>query len=373
MNKNISLVSISNKSVASLSYLVTEYGFLLDLSNDLLIQLDPNFPEGPERQEYLEKLEKAIRVRNAKTDKEKTFALIMETSPTETHLYIHTDFLNTFRDIWDVDLEMRVEGHFTYPDPNTGNSNRMLTAEFSTADKKMKYKDGHAFCIQMKALGEEFNRSVLELENTTVTIQIQLFVEDEGLLNRSNNAGGIGKICKTIQSDKIYSDVSIVANDNSVFQANKCFLAVHSPVLKACMENFEESKTNKIQSAFSGGCVQALLEFVYTLEIQKAIECSKLAVELFQASHYYEMVQLEGMLSEMMLQKGNSWFDVNSAIELFRFVGKIETSSSAKLKSKLAQVLKGKRCELKDSDNFKSMFVEDWNSALEFCLMSLEK
>ncbi|CAL8139426.1 unnamed protein product [Orchesella dallaii] len=304
------------------------------------------------------------------------------TTPTEARLFIRGDFIKTLQEIWGINLGLRVEGHFTYPDPNTGTGsfNRMNTAEFSTANMEIKYNIGSASCVctNMKVLRDEFNRSVLELGNTTVTLQVRLFVKNGVRLfvkkpKHSNKAGGLKNLNKKIQSDKIYSDVSIVANDSSVFPANKCFLVVHSPVLKACMENFEESKTNKIHSAFSGACVQALLEFIYTLEIPKAIECSKLTVELFQAAHFYEMVQLEEMLGEMILQKGNSWFDVDTAIELFRFVGKIETSSCAKLKSKLVQVLKEKGCELTDSENFKSMFAEDWNTALEFCVMALKK
>ncbi|CAL8139430.1 unnamed protein product [Orchesella dallaii] len=373
MNKNICLVSISDKSPASLRYMKSKRGFFFNLRHAIDMQIDPKFPESPERQEHLEKLKKATE-RVAKMEGTKPLIFRMETSPTtpsEASLYIRGEFIKILQDIWGKDLGLRVEGHFTYPDPYT----RMFTAEFSSSNKEIICDSGLStyMCFDIKVLGEEFKWSVLELKNTTVTLQFRLFVEDEVLPKRSNNADGLQKICKTIQSNRTYSDVSIVANDSSVFPANKCFLVVHSPVLKACMENFEESKTNKIHSAFSGGCVQALLEFIYTLEIPNAIECSKLAVELFQAAHFYEMVQLEEMLSEMIFQKGNSWFDVNAAIELFRFVGKIETYSCAKLKSKLVQVLKEKECELKDSDNFKSLFAEDWNTALEFCVMALKK
>ncbi|CAL8076033.1 unnamed protein product [Orchesella dallaii] len=181
--------------------------------------------------------------------------------------------------------------------------------------------------------------------NISVTVNIRLRVEDEYIPGHGSDSDKLALICKSILEHNIHSDISIVASDGSILSANKCFLAAHSPVLKVSLENnFAESKNNKIEMPdASKECVESLIGYFYTMDIPEAEKCSNLAVELYQVAHKYEVTTLEEKISELLLLRSNSWYDVDAAVELLQFVKRVETSSGAdmrKMKTKVVQMLK---------------------------------
>ncbi|ODM87948.1 BTB and MATH domain-containing protein 42 [Orchesella cincta] len=203
-----------------------------------------------------------------------------------------------------------------------------------------------------------------------ITINVSMDVEDDYLSH--SNLAQLAVVCKTIQEDTIDKDVTIVAKGQERVSANKCFLKVHSPVLRALLEgSFEEAKTSEIKMEYSAESIKSLLDYMYTMNFREAVNCSTLAVELLEVANYYQVKLLEEKLMELFLQKANSWFDGNAAIELFRLATKIEMRLSSELKSKAIHVLKEKG-NPRNFENLRKLFATDWDAALELTVMALE-
>jgi len=175
----------------------------------------------------------------------------------------------------------------------------------------------------------------------------------------------LSKTCENILSQKLNTDVSIVASDGSVFECHKCFLsgeisfmkylnfiftyivlqllilnfAVNSTVFAAMLDSdMEEKKTSRVHlEDVSAECVKALLEYLYTFKISEGGKCSKLAVELFQVAHKYHVRQLEQGIGKILLNQVNTWYDVDAALQLFQFARNVEEHKG--LRVKCVQVL----------------------------------
>ncbi|CAL8085337.1 unnamed protein product [Orchesella dallaii] len=234
------------------------------------------------------------------------------------------------------------------------------------------------FCKDISAklsdgLADVSNDSSKRLDSLSATVTIRLEVEDGYIYDEGKDVEDKMSICRNIFQNSIHSDVSIVAANRTIIPSHKCFLATHSSVLKAMLENnFQESKSNEIiMDDVSEEGVKALLEYIYTWEITEAVRSSKVAVELFQVAHKYDIKQLEEKLARMILQRGNKWFQVDATIDLFRFARKIE-ANSGDLKDKAVQALRTKREELMKSNGFKKLFTDDWETSMELCAMSLQ-
>jgi len=103
--------------------------------------------------------------------------------------------------------------------------------------------------------------------------------------------------------------------------------------------DFQESKSNRIEMPdVSEECVKAMLEFIYSMKLTEPFNCSMVAVELFHMAHKYDICLLEEKLAEMLPQRATKWYNVNAAVDLFRFVRNVDKYGS--LKKKMIQVLK---------------------------------
>lgn len=99
-------------------------------------------------------------------------------------------------------------------------------------------------------------------------------------------------------------------------------------------DTFEESKTGEIQfEDISEAGLRAFLEYLYYFSISKPAENCGVAVELFKAGHKYDVERLEKQMSELLLAKEESWFDLEHTVTLFRFLKKLEGYEELKLKA----------------------------------------
>ncbi|ODM86561.1 BTB/POZ domain-containing protein [Orchesella cincta] len=209
--------------------------------------------------------------------------------------------------------------------------------------------------------------------NKSLRLIIYLIILDDYLPDLDLDQ--LAAVCKTVQ-ENIQKDVTILANSTDgpgqeVLSANKAFLMAHSPVLKALFEgNIAESNKYTIKMEFSVDCVQAMLDYMFTLSFWPAIKSSRLAVKLFQAAHHYQIQHLEDKLVEMLLERRNSWFEADAAFELFQTASRIELHSSAELKKKAVEILKSKG-NLRESAELAKLYDEDRDTALELTSVAL--
>lgn len=99
-------------------------------------------------------------------------------------------------------------------------------------------------------------------------------------------------------------------------------------------DTYEESKTGIIHiEDMSEAGVRAFLEFLYYFSISKPSESFGIAVELFKAGHKYDVERLETEMSNLILAKEVSWFDLENTVTLFRFLKHLDGYEGIKLKA----------------------------------------
>ncbi|CAL8130887.1 unnamed protein product [Orchesella dallaii] len=208
-----------------------------------------------------------------------------------------------------------------------------------------------------------------------VTVSLDLVIASGGIVADDPTAifGKLSNTCESILSRKVNTDLNIIASNGAILECHKCFLSVNSPVLAAMLESgLEESKSSRIELVdVSENCVKALLEYLYTFKITQSRKCSILAVELFQVAHKYDIRQLEEDLAHILLAQVNSWYDVNAALDLFRFARNVEEHCSLKLKC--VEVLQLNADELLKSEKYQGLFQEDLATAMELCAIALKQ
>ncbi|CAL8130885.1 unnamed protein product [Orchesella dallaii] len=218
-------------------------------------------------------------------------------------------------------------------------------------------------------------RSSAIVLNVTVNLDLQI-ANGGSLANEGDPAAIYGKLsntCENILSRKVNTDLNIIASNGAILECHKCFLSVNSSVLGAMLESgLEESKSSRIELVdVSENCVKALLEYLYTFKITQSRKCSILTVELFQVAHKYDIRQLEEELAQILQAQVNSWYDVNAALDLFRFARNVVEHNNLKLKC--VEVLQLKADELLKSEKYKRLFNEDLVTAMELCAIALKK
>ncbi|ODM88776.1 BTB/POZ domain-containing protein [Orchesella cincta] len=214
-----------------------------------------------------------------------------------------------------------------------------------------------------------------------ITVSLNVTCEDAGevdgvysLKTEDNDVfGKLSSTCENILSRKVNADLTIIASNRAALKCHKCFLSVNSTVLAAMLDsNMKESKSSQIELLdVTEPCVKALLEYLYTFKITQGRKSSKLAVEMFQVAHKYDISQLEKEMAQILLERANSWYDVNAALDLFRFSRNVEEHKTIKLKC--VQVLQLKAEELLKSENYKKLFNEDLTTAMELCAIALKR
>ncbi|CAL8130883.1 unnamed protein product [Orchesella dallaii] len=210
-----------------------------------------------------------------------------------------------------------------------------------------------------------------------VTVSLDLEIANGGSLADEGNPtaiyGKLSNTCENILSRKVNTDLNIIASNGAILECHKCFLSVNSSVFAAMLESgLEESRSSRIELVdVSETCVKALLEYLYTFRITQSRKCSVLAVELFQVAHKYDIQQLEEELAQILQAQVNSWYNVNAALDLFRFARNVKEHNSLKLKC--VEVLQLKADELLKSEKYKRLFNEDLVTAMELCAIALKK
>lgn len=97
---------------------------------------------------------------------------------------------------------------------------------------------------------------------------------------------------------------------------------------------YAESETNVVEMVdMTTESVKAFLAYLYYFDINKAVASSKTAVEVFQASHKYNVSSLEKQIRGILVTKPDNWFDVDAALDLFLFARNLENGDELKLRA----------------------------------------
>ncbi|XP_073814363.1 speckle-type POZ protein-like [Musca autumnalis] len=110
---------------------------------------------------------------------------------------------------------------------------------------------------------------------------------------------GIQKDFADIFASKEFSDVTLVAQDGIKLKAHKAILCARSQVFAAMFRNnFEESKTNRIQiDDMDAEVIEEMLKFLYT----GGDISEKFAEELFIAANKYSLLDLQTMCENTLI------------------------------------------------------------------------
>ncbi|CAL8130839.1 unnamed protein product [Orchesella dallaii] len=234
-----------------------------------------------------------------------------------------------------------------------------------------------AFCENIEIpLPENFidtcnnHRAISDIVSNMI-VNIWLAVDDLCINHIGDGFLSLQRTCAEILNRQIYIDAAIVCANGSILPCHQCYLAVRSPVLSTMLKSQpQNTKSIRIEMLdVSEDCVKALLTYLYTLETTEPFQNCRLAVELFQVSHKYEISSLGNHLGGMFSEKSNKWFDANAALDLFRFTRQSEKFTQIKLQ--MISVLKSKGKLLTESENYMRLFLEDPSAAMEMCTIAL--
>lgn len=110
---------------------------------------------------------------------------------------------------------------------------------------------------------------------------------------------------------------------------------VQSDVLEKKFKGcYAESEINVVEMVdMTTATVQAFLAYLYYFDTDKAADSSTIAVEVFQASHKYNVSSLKEEMKRFLLTKPDKWFEVEAALELFLFARNLEEENELKMRA----------------------------------------
>lgn len=143
-----------------------------------------------------------------------------------------------------------------------------------------------------------------------------------------------------ILKQEVATDVTITSVNGAKVKCHKSFLTVRSPVFKAMFESdMEEKITSNVEMVeMTEVGVRAFLAYLYYMDTKDAQKNCEVALELLEASHKYDIEEMEKTLKGIIINKDNVWFTVDMVLKLFLFARNLE--GGADLKTKAVRVLK---------------------------------
>ncbi|ODM93065.1 BTB/POZ domain-containing protein, partial [Orchesella cincta] len=285
---------------------------------------------------------------------------------------VHGRLLEELRDLCSEFIKLKFEGTIAGQPFIT---KAMWIFAYYTIDKVSDeggcWEFNHAIQAYCEDVAVKLPQSIIsysKLETTefvTVTASsIRFKVKDSYIYLQGEEESMIGRRCqlkvlKTIMCHEASSDISIQGIDDVKVPAHKCFLIAQSPVLKEMLQQYTFGRLKLADISLN--CLRALLEYLYTFEISRAVKSPKVAVDLFVAANKYEIQPLQDKLAKMILERRIGWFHITPTLDLFLCVRKLgKTTTTDELKRKIGQVLKWNGKELiMQSEGYQRLVVDD--------------
>ncbi|CAL8130951.1 unnamed protein product [Orchesella dallaii] len=183
-------------------------------------------------------------------------------------------------------------------------------------------------------------------------------------------------VLEKLFDEKLLADCSLVLSNGTEVKCHRNVLAAHSDVFHTMLTSgFSESTSNKIEMTdVSEEGLNIFLNYLYKDKINTEVIEEEIAVELLQISHKYNVSALESIMLEMLFNKPNNWFSVDSALSLY-FITVNVTAHSA-LCEKMFDIIKrnsyGNTQKLRSSTLYKEMEEKNPKEALNLLYKLLE-
>ncbi|CAL8108342.1 unnamed protein product [Orchesella dallaii] len=124
---------------------------------------------------------------------------------------------------------------------------------------------------------------------------------------------------KAILEEELHTDFVLVAGDGGKIPCSKDRLSSRSKVFCGMLKSgMKESTENECKlEGMSKEGVKALLKYIYYFSVEDALQDPKIAMELLEAGHKYDVILLEDAMKRIFIGKPEEWFTVDAALLLF--------------------------------------------------------
>ncbi|CAL8108334.1 unnamed protein product [Orchesella dallaii] len=163
---------------------------------------------------------------------------------------------------------------------------------------------------------------------------------------------------KVILEEEMHTDFSLVAANGDKIPCNKVYLASRSPVFRQMLKSgMKESTANecKLENMSKEG-VKALLKYIYYFSVEDALQAPKIALELMEAGHMYDILNLANTMKQIFIGKPQEWFTIDTALLLFLWSIKVDDFEDAT--NKAVVVINRKWNDVSKSSMYKEQFVQ---------------
>ncbi|ODM87364.1 Speckle-type POZ protein [Orchesella cincta] len=177
-----------------------------------------------------------------------------------------------------------------------------------------------------------------------------------------------------LYTDKMLASCVLVASNGEEFPAHRCILAAQSTVFHTMFKSeFRESQTNRVElKDITKSCLEVLLAYFYGRDINLKQIPDKIATQLIQAAHKYDISGLERLMLQLLLNKPTDWFTMDNMIVLYHFTVNVDGDKFQLLTDKLLNIMKRYPQQLKTSEAYQNFMKDHPENAAELFIKLLE-
>ncbi|CAL8108337.1 unnamed protein product [Orchesella dallaii] len=187
-------------------------------------------------------------------------------------------------------------------------------------------------------------------------VSVQLIPGEGGGGTLAGLAPAMNPVGRKFLEENLHSDFTIIAQNRTRIPTHKLVLAAHSPVFQRMLESdCQETMENIIELDNSKEGVMAFLKFLYYSDIEDPIGNERVALELLELGHKYEISSLENVMKALFLSV--DCYSVDVAVTLFHRSGMV--AGYEDLKAKAVRSIKLRKNDLKESTVFDELVRKD--------------
>ncbi|CAL8131828.1 unnamed protein product [Orchesella dallaii] len=165
-------------------------------------------------------------------------------------------------------------------------------------------------------------------------------------------------IAKSILEEEMHTDFSLVAANGDKIPCNKVCSVSRSPVFRQMLKSgMKESTANECNlDNISKEGVKALLKYIYYFSVEDALQAPKIALELMQAGHMYDILNLANAMKQIFIGKPQEWFTIDTTLLLFLWSIKVDDFED--VTNKAVVVINRKWNDVRKASMYKERFVQ---------------
>jgi len=135
-------------------------------------------------------------------------------------------------------------------------------------------------------------------------------------------------------AEAVAFDFELVAENGVRYPCHRVFLAGNSSVLARMFQTeWKETQEKVCYMNLSANGVMALLRFVYHANFNQALRSSRIAVELLEIAHQFEILLLFKAMRVLLVKQPGAWFSIDVAQKLLSFTERAEGYRDLKWKA----------------------------------------